>query len=47
MGQLEDMDSFVHIINAGSISRAANQLGIVKSAVSRRLVDLEVRPGVQ
>jgi len=47
MGQLEDMDTFVRIIDAGGISRAANQLGIVKSAVSRRLVDLEVRLGVQ
>lgn len=47
MGQLEDMDTFVRIIDAGSISQAANQLGVVKSAVSRRLVDLEVRLGVQ
>ena len=47
MGQLEDMDTFVRIIDAGSISQAANQLGVVKSAISRRLVDLEVRLGVQ
>ncbi|MCK5425260.1 MAG: LysR family transcriptional regulator [Emcibacter sp.] len=47
MGQLEDMDAFVRIIDAGSISQAANQLGVVKSAISRRLVDLEVRLGAQ
>lgn len=47
MGQLEDMDTFVRIIDSGSISQAANQLGVVKSAISRRLVDLEVRLGVQ
>ncbi|VAV91858.1 Transcriptional regulator, LysR family [hydrothermal vent metagenome] len=47
MGQLEDMDTFVRIVDAGSISQAAIQLGIVKSAVSRRLTDLEVKLGVQ
>ncbi len=47
MGQFENMTTFVRIIEAGSISRAANQLGIAKSAVSRRLVDLEGRLGVQ
>ncbi len=47
MGQLEDINSFVHIVDAGTISGAANQLGIAKSAVSRRLVDLEKRLGVQ
>ncbi|NOZ67380.1 MAG: LysR family transcriptional regulator [Alphaproteobacteria bacterium] len=47
MGQFEDMDAFVRIVDAGSISRAANQLGVVKSAISRRLTDLETRLGVQ
>lgn len=47
MGQLEDINTFVRIIDAGTISKAANQLGIAKSAVSRRLVDLETRLGVQ
>lgn len=47
MGQFEDMDTFVRIVEAGSISEAAHQIGIVKSAVSRRLVDLERRLGVQ
>lgn len=47
MGQLEDINTFVHIVDAGTISGAANQLNIAKSAVSRRLVDLEKRLGVQ
>ncbi|MCK5446139.1 MAG: LysR family transcriptional regulator [Rhodospirillaceae bacterium] len=47
MGQLEDMNTFVRIVEAGSISRAADQLGVVKSAISRRLVDLEARLNVQ
>ncbi len=47
MGQLEDIGTFVRIVETGSISRAADQLGIAKSAVSRRLVDLESRLGVQ
>lgn len=47
MGQFEDMSAFVRIVEAGSISRAADQLGVAKSAVSRRLVDLEGRLGVQ
>ncbi len=47
MGQLKDMETFVRIAEAGSISRAAAQLGVVKSAVSRRLNDLETRLGVQ
>lgn len=47
MGQLEDMAMFVRIVNAGSISKAAEQLGIAKSAVSRRLNDLETRLGGQ
>ena len=47
MGQLEDLETFVRIVEAGSISRAAEQLGVVKSAVSRRLTDLETRLGVQ
>ena len=43
MGQLEDMAMFVRIVNAGSITKAASQLNIAKSAVSRRLNDLEAR----
>jgi DNA-binding transcriptional LysR family regulator len=47
MGQLEDMNVFIRIVEAGGISRAADQLGMAKSAVSRRLVDLETRLGVR
>ena len=46
MGQLEDMSVFVRIVNAGGIGKAADQLGIAKSGVSRRLVALEARLGV-
>ncbi len=47
MGQIEDMQAFVAIIDAGTISRAAQQMGMAKSAVSRRLSDLETRLNVQ
>ena len=47
MGQLEDMAMFVRIVDAGSITKAADQLDIAKSAVSRRLKDLETRLGTQ
>lgn len=43
MGQLEDMALFVRIVEAGSISKASEQLNIAKSAVSRRLSELEKR----
>lgn len=46
MGQLEDMQVFVRVVDAGGIGLAAEQLGIAKSAVSRRLADLEKRLGV-
>lgn len=47
MGQLEDMAMFVRIVEAGSITKAAEQLDIAKSAVSRRLKELETRLGSQ
>ena len=47
MGQLEDMAMFVRVVEAGSINKAAEQLNIAKSAVSRRLKDLETRLGSQ
>lgn len=47
MGQLEDMAMFVRIVEAGSITKAADQLNLAKSAVSRRLKDLETRLGNQ
>ncbi len=42
-----EMETFVRVVEAGSISAAAEQLAIVKSAVSKRLSDLEARLGVQ
>ncbi len=46
MGQLEEMNLFIRVVEAGGISRAAEQLGIAKSAVSRQLMHLETRLGV-
>ncbi len=43
MGQFEDLKLFVTIIDDGSIARASETLGIAKSAVSRRLSQLEDR----
>ncbi|MFK5978050.1 MAG: LysR family transcriptional regulator [Rhizobiaceae bacterium] len=45
MGQIEDLKLFTIIVDQGSISRAANTMNIVKSAVSRRLSLLEERYG--
>ena len=42
-----EMETFVRVVEAGSISAAAEQLGVAKSAVSKRLSDLEARLGVQ
>lgn len=47
MARLEDMETFVRVMESGSISGAAERLGIAKSAVSRRIADLEERLGVQ
>ena len=47
MGQLEDMKLFVRIVDTAGIGKAADQLGLAKSAVSRRLSDLENRLSTQ
>ncbi len=47
MGQLEDMQVFIRVAEAGGISRAAEQLGMAKSAVSRRVSELEKRLGTR
>ena len=47
MGQFEEIQNFVRVVEAGSISKAAGQLGVAKSGVSRRLVELESRLGVR
>jgi len=43
MGQLEDIQVFVRVVEAGGIGKAADQLNLAKSAVSRRLADMEDR----
>lgn len=43
MGQIEDLKLYVTVVDSGGIARAADELGIVKSAVSRRLAQLEAR----
>ena len=47
MDRLENMDTFARVVETGSISAAANSLGVAKSAVSRRLKELEEHLGVQ
>ena len=47
MSRLAEIETFIVIARTGSISRAAEQLGIAKSAASRRLSDLEARLGAQ
>jgi DNA-binding transcriptional LysR family regulator len=44
---LNDVAVFVRVIEAGSFSRAADQLGLTKSAVSRRLARLEEALGAR
>lgn len=43
----EDIRTFVAVVQANSFARAAVQLGLAKSAVSRRVRDLENRLGAQ
>ena len=45
MGQIEDLRIFVIVVETGGISKAAERLGIAKSAVSRRISLLEERYG--
>ena len=47
MDRFNDMQTFVRVVEAGSISGAAERMEIAKSAVSRRLAELEARLGVQ
>ena len=47
MDRLENMHIFTKIVEAGSISGAAERLGVAKSAVSRRLKELEEHLGVE
>ncbi|MGR8918299.1 MAG: LysR family transcriptional regulator [Gammaproteobacteria bacterium] len=47
MDRFEQMRNYVRVVDAGSITRAASLSHIAKSAVSRRLSELEERLGVQ
>lgn len=46
MGQLEDMHIFLRVVETGSITKAAEQMNIAKSAVSKRLAILEHKLGI-
>lgn len=45
--EIEDLQTFVEVADAGGVSPAARRLGVSKSIVSRRLVRLEADLGVQ
>jgi DNA-binding transcriptional LysR family regulator len=47
MDRFEDLQAFVAVVEAGSFTAAAERLGIAKSAVSRRVSELENRLGAQ
>jgi DNA-binding transcriptional LysR family regulator len=47
MDRFADLQTFVRIVTSGSLSGAAEHLDVAKSAVSRRLAELEQRLGVQ
>lgn len=47
MDRFDEMQSFVRVVESGGISAAAERFGMAKSAVSRRLQELENRLGVQ
>ena len=47
MDRYENMNTFVHVVEAGGISSAADRMGVAKSAISRRLKELEAHLGVQ
>jgi len=45
--EIEDLQTFVEVADAGGVSPAARRLGVSKSIVSRRLLRLESELGVQ
>jgi len=47
MDRFENMSAFIRVVESGSISGAADRLGVAKSAVSRRLKELEGHLGVE
>lgn len=47
MGRFEELATFVQVVETGSFTAAAERLKVAKSAVSRRVADLEARLGAQ
>jgi DNA-binding transcriptional LysR family regulator len=47
MIDLDDLISFVEVVESGGFNRAAKRLGISKSIVSRRIARLEVELGIR
>lgn len=47
LGNLDDLHLFVSLVEAGSFTKAAKELGIAKSKLSRRLVSLEKKLGCE
>ena len=47
MTELEDLKSFVEVVESGGFSRAAARLGVSKSIVSRRIARLEAELGAR
>lgn len=47
MNKFADLEAFVTVVDAGSFSAAAARLQLAKSAVSRRVSELESRLGIQ
>jgi DNA-binding transcriptional LysR family regulator len=47
MGRFDELETFVQVVESGSFTAAAERLSVAKSAVSRRIADLEGRLGVQ
>ncbi len=47
MDRYENMNAFVRVVEAGSISAAADRMNVAKSVISRRLKELETHLGVE
>ena len=45
--EVEDLQTFVEVADAGGVSAAARRLGVAKSIVSRRLIRLEADVGYE
>ena len=47
MDRLQTIESFVRIAHAGSYTKAAQQLGVSRALLSRRIIELEAWLGVR